>query len=108
MLKNIGQMMRQAKDIQGRVEEAQAKIALTEATGTSGGGLVEITLTGKGEMRRLKIDPSLLDGEDKAMLNDLIVAAHNDARTKVAEIVHDEIGKATGGLSLPPGFGLSM
>ena len=108
MLKNIGQMMRQAKDIQGRVEEAQAKIALTEATGTSGGGLVEITLTGKGEMRRLKIDPSLLDGEDKAMLNDLIVAAHNDARTKVAEIVHDEIGKATGGLSLPSGFGLPM
>ena len=108
MLKNIGQMMRQAKDIQGRVEEAQAKIALTEATGTSGGGLVEIPLTGKGEMRRLKIDPSLLDGEDKAMLNDLIVAAHNDARTKVAEIVHDEIGKATGGLSLPPGFGLPM
>ena len=108
MLKNLGQMMKQAKDIQSRIEEAQAKIALLEATGTSGGGLVEVTLTGKSEMRRVKIDPSLLTGDDKDMLSALIVAAHNDARTKVAELVHSEIGKATGGLQLPPGFGLPM
>jgi DNA-binding YbaB/EbfC family protein len=106
MLKNIGQMMRQAKDIQSRVEEAQGRIATIEATGTSGGGLVEVTVTGKGEMRSLKIDPSLVKDEEREMLSDLIIAAHNDARAKVQARVQDEIGKATGGLNLPPGFGL--
>jgi DNA-binding YbaB/EbfC family protein len=108
MLKNIGQMIKQAKDIQSRIEEAQARIASLEATGTSGGGLVEVTLTGKSEMRRLKVDPSLLREREAEMLTDLIVAAHNDARAKVATLVHVEIGKATGGLNLPPGFGLPM
>ncbi len=106
MLKNIGQMMRQAKDIQSRIGEAQTRIATLSATGTSGGGLVEVTVTGKGEMRSLKIDPTLLKDEERDMLSDLIIAAHNDARAKVQAQVQDEIGKATGGLNLPPGFGL--
>ncbi len=106
MLKNIGQMMRQAKDIQSRIEEAQSRIATLSATGTSGGGLVEVAVTGKGEMRGLKIDPSLFKDEERDMLADLVIAAHNDARVKVQALVQDEIGKATGGLNLPPGFGL--
>jgi DNA-binding YbaB/EbfC family protein len=106
MIKNLGAMMRQAQDIKARMEEAQSKIGTIEASGTAGGGLVEITLTGKGDMTRLKIDPTLLSGSDKDMLEDLIVAAHNDARTKVADMVQQEISKATGGLQLPPGFGL--
>ncbi|MBM3507699.1 MAG: YbaB/EbfC family nucleoid-associated protein [Alphaproteobacteria bacterium] len=108
MLKNFGQMMKQAKEIQARIEEAQARIATLEATGTSGGGLVEVTLSGKSELKRLKVDPSLFREGDAEMLSDLVVAAHNDARAKVAELVHSEIGKATGGLSLPPGFGLPI
>lgn len=106
MIKNLGAMMRQAQDIKARMNEAQSKIGAIEASGTAGGGLVEITLTGKGDMKRLKIDPTLLSGSDKDMLEDLIIAAHNDARTKVADMVQQEISKATGGLQLPPGFGL--
>ena len=106
MMKNLGAMMRQAKDIQARMEEAQACIATIEATGSAGGGLVEVTLAGKGDMKRLKVDPSLLSGPDRDMLEDLVIAAHNDARTKVADLVQQEISKATGGLQLPPGFGL--
>ena len=106
MMKNLGAMMRQAQDIKARMDEAQSKIGTIEASGAAGGGLVEITLTGKGDMKRLKIDATLLSGGDKDMLEDLIVAAHNDARTKVADMVQQEISKATGGLQLPPGFGL--
>lgn len=106
MMKNLGEMMRQAKDIQARMEEAKARIGTIESTGSAGGGLVEVTLTGKGDLRKVKIDPSLLSGAEGEILEDLIVAAHNDARAKVADQVQQEIGKATGGLSLPPGFGL--
>ncbi len=108
MMKNLGAMMRQAQDIKARMEEAQAKIGTIEASGTAGGGLVEVTLSGKGDMKRLKIDPSLLGGSDKDMLEDLVVAAHNDARAKVSDLVQQEISKATGGLQLPPGFGLPI
>ncbi len=108
MMKNLGAMMRQAQDIKARIEEAQAKIGGIEASGTAGGGLVEISLTGKGDMKRLKIDPSLLSGSDKEMIEDLVIAAHNDARVKVADLVEQEISKATGGLQLQPGFGLPI
>jgi DNA-binding YbaB/EbfC family protein len=106
MMKNLGAMMRQAQDIKARMEEAQSRIGTIEASGSAGGGLVEVTLSGKGDMKRLRIDPSLVSGADKDMLEDLIVAAHNDARVKVADLVQQEISKATGGLQLPAGFGL--
>ena len=79
-MKNIGQMMQQAKEMQARMAEAQERIAAAETTGAAGGGLVEVTLSGKGEMRRVHIDTSLAVPSEWEILEDLIVAAHNDAR----------------------------
>ena len=103
MIKNLGQMMKKAKEMQDKMAEAQERVAQIQATGVSGGGMVEITLSGKNEMRRLAIDPSLFS-EDQAVVEDLIVAAHNDARSKVESMVQEEMAKVTGGLGLPPGF----
>ena len=103
MITNLGQMMKKAKEMQTKMAEAQEKVAAIEATGVSGGGLVEVTLSGKNEMRRLSVDPSLAS-EEPAVLEDLIVAAHNDARIKIDALVREEMGKVTGGLELPPGF----
>jgi hypothetical protein len=103
VIKNLGQMMKKAKEMQDEMAEAQERVAQIEATGVSGGGMVEITLSGKNEMRRLAIDPSLFS-EDQAVVEDLIVAAHNDARSKVESMVQEEMTKVTGGLGLPPGF----
>jgi DNA-binding YbaB/EbfC family protein len=103
VIKNLGQMMKKAKEMQDKMAEAQERVGQIEATGASGGGMVEITLSGKNEMRRLHIDPSLFS-EDQAVVEDLIVAAHNDARTKIEGLVQEEMAKVTGGLGLPPGF----
>jgi DNA-binding YbaB/EbfC family protein len=103
VIKNLGQMMKKAKEMQTKMAEAQARVAAIEATGVSGGGLVEVTLSGKNEMRRLSVDPSLAS-EEPAVLEDLIVAAHNDARIKIDALVQEEMAKVTGGLELPPGF----
>ena len=104
-MRNVGQMMKQAKEMQARMAEAQERIAAAEATGTSGGGLVEVTLSGKGDMRKLRVDPSLLKEEEREILEDLIVAAHAEARVKVEALVQEEMAQVTGGLALPPGFG---
>ena len=101
MIKNLGQMMKQAKEMQTKMAEAQRRVARIEAAGVSGGGLVEVTLSGKGEMRKLRIDPSLFADEERGVMEDLILAAHNDARVKVETLVQEEMGKVTG---LPPGF----
>jgi DNA-binding YbaB/EbfC family protein len=74
--------------------------------GTAGAGLVAITLNGKGDLRRVKIDPKLADPSDLEMLEDLIVAAHRDAKTKIEAMTQDEMQKVTGGLQLPPGMKL--
>jgi DNA-binding YbaB/EbfC family protein len=108
MIKNLGQIMRQAKEMQSKVSEAQQKVAEIEAVGVSGGGMVEITLSGKGDMRKVRVDPSLMVGEDREMLEDLILAAHNDARSKAEGLVQEEMSKVTGGLKLPPGFELPI
>lgn len=105
-MKNIGQMMKQAQEMQTRMAMAQENIAALEATGVSGGGLVEVTVSGKGEMRALKIDSSISNSGDREMLEDLIIAAHNDARNKVDSLVREEMSKVAGGLSLPPGLGI--
>jgi DNA-binding YbaB/EbfC family protein len=105
-MKNLGQMMKQAQAMQAKMQEIQEELARTEVTGVAGGGMVSATLTGKGEMRRLKIDPKLVDPGEVEVLEDLIVAAINDAKAKVDAHVQTEMAKLTGGLQLPPGVKL--
>lgn len=103
-MKNFGDMMKQAQMLQQRFQEAQDKVNLVEAEGQSGGGMVRIVLNGKGQAKSVRIDPSLADPKDVGMLEDLLVAAINDARTKVDARVSDEMAKVTGGIPLPPGM----
>jgi len=103
---NIGKMMKQAQAMQKQMEEVQKKMDSVEVEGSSGGGMVSVTLTGKGEARKVSIDPKLIDPDDVEMLEDLIVAAINDAKNKAEETVSSEMAKITGGLNLPPGMKL--
>jgi DNA-binding YbaB/EbfC family protein len=103
-MKNIGDLMKQAQVLQQRFQEAQEKVNLLEAEGQSGGGMVRVTLNGKGMARSVRIDPSLIDPKDPGILEDLIVAAVNDARTKVDARMSEEMSKVTGGIPLPPGM----
>jgi DNA-binding YbaB/EbfC family protein len=103
-VKNFGDMMKQAQALQQRFQEAQEKVNLVEAEGQSGGGMVKVTLNGKGIAKVVRIDPSLADPKDVGMLEDLVLAAINDARVKVDARVSDEMAKVTGGLPLPPGL----
>ena len=84
----------------------QEELEAREVTGASGGGLVQLVLNGKGTMRRIRIDKTLLEPKEPEVLEDLIVAAHNDAKAKVETEMAAEMGKLTGGLPLPPGFKL--
>ena len=103
---NLGKMMKQAQEMQSKMAEMQAQLETVEIDGAAGGGMVTTTLTGKGELRRLKIDPALVDPDDIEVLEDLVIAAVNDAKTKVEAHVAAEMKKLTGGLQLPPGFDL--
>lgn len=105
-MKNLGQLMKQAQEMQSRMQEMQEKLGTVELEGTSGGGLVKVTVNGKGEMRRVKIDPSLADPKETEILEDLIVAAFNDAKAKAEAHAAEEMQKLTGGLNLPPGLKL--
>ncbi len=105
-MKNFAQMMKQAQDMQGRMQDMQESLAGIEVTGAAGGGMVEVVLNGKGEARRVKIDPSLVGEADAAMLEDLVVAAFNDAKGKVEEVARQKMSEITGGLELPPGIQL--
>ena len=105
-MKNIGQMMKQAQQMQQRMAEMQERLAELRIDGAAGGGMVAATLNGKGELQALKIDPSVVDPQDVEVLEDLIVAAVNDAKTKVEERVAEEMRAVTGGLNLPPGLNL--
>jgi DNA-binding YbaB/EbfC family protein len=105
-MKNLGQMMKQAQQMQERMAELQARLDQMEVSGQAGGGMVQATLTGKGELRRLKIDPTLASPAEIAVLEDLVVAAVNDARRHVEQMVSEEMSKLTGGLKLPPGMKL--
>ena len=88
------------------MESLQAELGETEIPGAAGGGMVNVVLSGKGEMRRVKIDPALVDPGEIEVLEDLIVAAHNDAKAKVEAYAAEEMRKLTGGLNLPPGLKL--
>lgn len=106
-MKNLGQLMKQMQQLQSKADEVQATLAAAELTGAAGGGVVEITLNGKGEMRRVKIDPATISGPgDVEMLEDLITAAFNDAKVKVEAFSQQEMSKLTAGLPLPPGMKL--
>jgi nucleoid-associated protein EbfC len=105
-MKNFAQMMKQAQELQGRMAEMQAEMERTSCEGRAGGGLVVVTLSGKGDMVGVKIDPSLLKPEEAEILEDLLVAAHNDAKAKVEEAMKEKMKSLTGGLPLPPGLKL--
>ncbi|GIK99573.1 MAG: nucleoid-associated protein [Alphaproteobacteria bacterium] len=105
-MKNLGQMMKQAQQMQAKMAEMQETLDKVEITGSAGGGMVSVTMTGKGEMRKVKIDPKLADPADVEVLEDLIVAASNDAKQKVEAHVAEKMRELTGGLSLPPGMKL--
>ncbi len=105
-MKNLGQLMKQAQEMQAKMAEMQAQLEAVEMTGTSGGGMVQLTLNGKGELKRVKLDKSLFDPAEAEVVEDLIVAAFHDARQKVAAHAEEEMHKLTGGLNLPPGFKL--
>ncbi len=105
-MKNLGQMMKQAQQMQAKMAEMQEGLGALEISGGSGGGLVSVTLNGKGEMRSIKIDSSLVNPDDVEMLEDLVAAAFNDAKAKVEAHVQEEMSKLTGGLNLPPGMNL--
>jgi DNA-binding YbaB/EbfC family protein len=105
-MRDIMGMMKQARQLQSRMQEVQQRIAALEVSGASGGGLIRVTLSGKGDMKSLKIDTSLLKPDEAEIVEDLIVAAHNDARTKLEAEVAKLAQEATGGLPLPPGMKL--
>ena len=103
-MKNLGNMMKQAQAMQAKMAEAQAKLEQMTVEGASGGGMVKVVLSGKGEMKGLTIDPDLIDPEDAEVLEDLIIAAHNDAKAKSEAMMAEEMKAVTGGLQLPPGM----
>ncbi|MBW8309489.1 MAG: YbaB/EbfC family nucleoid-associated protein [Candidatus Paracaedibacteraceae bacterium] len=100
-MKNIGQLMKQAQQMQQKMADMQQKMEQTEITGAAGAGLVQVAINGKSEMRSLKIDPSLVDPQEIEVLEDLIIAAFNDAKTKLESQMSDEMGKITGGMNIP-------
>ncbi len=105
-MKNLGQLMKQAQAMQQKMAEMQAQLEAVEMTGVAGGGMVELTLNGKGDVKRVKIDKNVVDPADVEVLEDLIVAAFNDAKQKVNAHSEAEMQKLTGGLALPGGLKL--
>ncbi|HJN25607.1 MAG TPA: YbaB/EbfC family nucleoid-associated protein [Rhodospirillales bacterium] len=105
-MKNLAGMMKQAQQMQDKMKALQDELMEAEVTGSSGGGMVEITMSGKHETRRVKIDPSLIVADDAEVLEDLIAAAFNDAKTKVETMMQEKMSELTGGLQLPPGMSL--
>src|SRR5262245_12612940 len=99
-------LMKQVQAVQSRMQEIQAELERIEVEGQSGAGLVRITLSAKGEMRHVSIDPSLLRGDEKEIVEDLVVTAHEDARKKATRIMEEKMQAATGGLALPAGLKL--
>ncbi len=99
-------MMKKAQAMQAKLADAQEELARLEVEGQSGGGMVRITLTGKGEMKAIRLDPSLLTPADKEMAEDLIVAAYADARAKADRAAAEKMQRLTAGLPLPPGMKL--
>lgn len=105
-LGDMGKLMKQAQEMQSRMADAQGRLDAIEVTGEAGAGLVRVTATAKGQVRRLAIDPSLFVPEEREVVEDLIVAAVQDAQARAAEAAQAEMTKLTEGLDLPPGLKL--
>jgi DNA-binding YbaB/EbfC family protein len=99
-------LMKQAAQLQSKVQAMQAELEQTEVEGTAGGGLLTLRLNGKGDLKGVNVDPSLLKPDEKEILEDLLVAAHADARRKAEAMMQDKMKQLTGGLPLPPGLKL--
>jgi len=105
-MKDISQIMRQAQAMQAKIAEAEAKLAAMEVEGAAGGGLVKVRLSGKTALLSVTIDASLLKAEEKEIVEDLVKAAHDDARRKLEEAQNEEMKSISGGLGVLPGFKL--
>lgn len=105
-MKNLGGLMKQAQQMQEKMAEMQSRVEAASMEGQSGAGRVRVVLSGKGDLKSITLDPALADAEDMEMLQDLIVAAHGDAKRKLDQMMADEMAKATGGLQLPGGLKL--
>ena len=105
-MNNFNNMIKQAQDLQKKMAEAQEKVETLEAEGISGGGVVKITINGKNNVTSVTIDETAIDKNEKEILEDLIVAAFNDARDKIQRKIADEMSSLTGGIKLPPGMKL--
>ena len=105
-MNNFNNMIKQAQDLQKKMAEAQEKVETLEAEGISGGGIVKITINGKNNVTSVNIDETAIDKNEKEILEDLIVAAFNDARDNIQRKIADEMSSLTGGIKLPPGMKL--
>jgi DNA-binding YbaB/EbfC family protein len=103
-MKNLGNMLKQAQQMQARMQEMQAKLEAAVVEGQAGAGMVKVQLSGKGDLKRVSIDPSLMSADDREVLEDLLVAAHADAKQKVEAQMAEEMQKATAGLNIPGGL----
>jgi nucleoid-associated protein EbfC len=99
-------MMKQAAQLKSKMEEMQAELDSISVEGTAGGGMVTVTLTAKGDLKGVRIDPSLIKPEEKEIVEDLVVAAHADARRKAETLLQEKMKALTGGLPIPPGLKL--
>jgi hypothetical protein len=97
-------LMKQAAQLQSKMQVLQAELDTVEVEGTAGGGMVTITLTAKGDLKGVKVDDSLMKPSDKEVLEDLLIAAHADARRKAEGVMQEKMKAVTGGLPLPPGL----
>lgn len=105
MKTGIGNLMRQAQQIQENMQKAQEELAALEVTGEAGGGMVKVSMNGRHEVKRVRIDPSVV-GDDRELLEDLVTAATNDAVRKVGALTQEKMSGLVGGMPLPPGFKL--
>ena len=105
-MKDLMGLMGKAKEMQAKFEAMQQEVASIEATGQAGGGMVSVTLSGKMEMKALKVDPALFKEDEVEILEDLILAAHNDAKAKVEAVLQEKTREMTAGLPIPPGMKL--
>jgi|SRR5690554_1645748 DNA-binding YbaB/EbfC family protein len=103
-MKDIMGMMKKAQELQGRMAEMQNEMSAMEVEGRAGGGLVTVTLTGKGDLRRVHVDPSLFKEDEVEVLEDLLVTAHADAKGRAEQLMAEKMQEMTAGLPLPPGM----
>lgn len=105
-MKNLGNMLKQAQQMQARMQEMQAELEAREVQGAAGGGMVTVTLNGKSELKSISIDPALMKEDEREVLEDLIKAAHADAKGRVEREMAEQMQKLTAGMPLPPGMKL--